>query len=363
MERRVVVVPELIVIRALACMAVVLMHSIYMVVLGQSEVGTGLNITRLLLLFSTPTFAFMSAFLIGFSKRKRTYAETLWLRVKYLLLPYLCFAVFYAAWQAYNWGMPFAQRAWYNIRGGYHGYFVLVVMQFYLIHPLMKPLMDRFSPKVMIPAAGIVNLLYLAALNLGWVRLPYLGFNWYHLLPAWVFYYVLGYYSGRDLKRFQAVLRRYWPAAVALMVAAAALVIGLTLSGFMPDVTSQRFDVLLYAAGVILVAFLVTGRMRRVPALLNYVNRASYGIYLLHWFFLELFLRLARPFFYLPREVVILGLWVAATLASTLVTYGLNQFRWGPFVVGKLGVDGRAARPAAPVAEEPPMPTVAEAGR
>jgi len=60
---------------------------------------------------------------------------------------------------------------------------------------------------------------------------------------------------------------------------------------------------------------------------------------------------------------VILGLWVAATLASTLVTYGLNQFRWGPFVVGKLGVDGRAARPAAPVAEEPPMPTVAEAGR
>jgi Acyltransferase family. len=337
------IVPELIIVRAIACLTVVLMHSITLT-LGGAEAGPGLTAVRTLVLFSTPVFAFMSAFLIGYSKRKRTYGETIWLRVKYLLTPYLVFAAFYAAWQAYNWHVPFLPRLSYNIRGGYHGYFVLVVMQFYLVHPLMKPLMDRFGPKVMLTAAGVVNFLYLAALNLGWVSLPYLGFNWYHLLPAWVFYYVLGYYSGRDRDAFQAWLGRYWPGAVLLLLASAATAVYFTETGFLP-LTSQRFDIFVYAVAVILVGFWITGRFQRVPALLNHVNRASYGIYLLHWFFLELFLRVARPFFSLPREVIILALWMAAALAAGLVTYALNRFRWGAFVVGRLGVDGRA-RPA-----------------
>ena len=109
-----VIVPELIIIRAVSCLAVVLMHSITMLI-GDPEVNRGLNTARLLLLFATPTFAYMSAFLIGYSKSQRPYFETLWLRVKYLILPYLIFAVGYACWQHYQWGAPLVDRIRYNI--------------------------------------------------------------------------------------------------------------------------------------------------------------------------------------------------------------------------------------------------------
>lgn len=353
MERK-VIVPELIVIRALACLAVVLMHSITLMI-GDPEVDRHLNIARLLLLFATPTFAYMSAFLIGFSKTKRSYGQTILRRVQYLILPYLAFAVFYAAWQSYQWGIPFLDRVWYNARGGYHGYFVLVVMQFYLFHPLFKGLMDRLPAWVVLPIAALVNAGYLAALNLTLVTLPDWGFNWYHFFPAWVFYYVLGYYSGRDRDQFQIVLRRFWPLTVALLVGAGALVLKITLSGFMPDVTSQRFDVLFYAAGVILVVFPLAGQIRRIPAVLNHINRASFGIYLLHWFFIEVFKRFVLRIPSLPRVGAILILFVSATVASTVVTYGANRWKWGAFVVGRLGVDGRKGELAPP----PAVPAVA----
>lgn len=342
MERK-TIVPELIVIRAVACLTVVLLHAIGMVI-ADPEASRGLNTTRLLLLFATPTFAYMSAFLIGFSKTKRTFWQTIWQRVKFLLLPYLCFAVFYAAWQNYQWGAPLGARIWYNVRGGYHGYFVLVVMQFYLFHPLFKGLLDRFSPWVTLPIAGMANIVYLAALNFNLISLPDWGFNWYHFFPAWAFYYVLGYYSGRDRDRFQLLLRRYWPFAAALMAGGAALVLKVTYSGLLPDVTSQRFDVLIYAAGVIMVAFLLAGRMQRIPAVLNQINRASFGIYLLHWFFLELFRRVLFQNTSMPAIAAILVLFVTATVASTLVIFGLNHWKIGTFVVGRLGVDARTGQ-------------------
>lgn len=350
-----VIVPELIIIRALSCLAVVMMHSITMLI-GDPEVNRGLNTARLLLLFATPTFAYMSAFLIGYSKSGRSYGETIWLRVKYLLLPYLFFAVGYAAWQHYQWGAPLLDRIRYNVLGGYHGYFVLVVFQFYLFHPLFRPILERVPAWAGVTAAGLVNIAYLAALNLGWFSIPYLGFNAYRLLPAWFFYYVLGYYSGRDRNQFQVALRRYWPLSAALLAGGGALLLRNALGGFMPDVTSQRFDVVPYAAGIILLAFPLAGRVRRIPALLNHVNRASFGIYLLHWFFLELFRRWVVRIPGLPKVAGILLLFLMAATASTLVTFALNRWKWGAFVVGRLGVDGRKGEIA-----PPPAPAAAPA--
>ncbi|MFO7273865.1 MAG: acyltransferase family protein [Bacillota bacterium] len=342
-----VIVPELILIRALSCLAVVMMHSITMLI-GDPDVNRGLNVARLLLLFATPTFAYMSAFLIGYSKSGRSYAQTILLRVKYLLLPYLFFAAGYAAWQHYQWGVPLVDRIWYNVAGGYHGYFVLVVFQFYLFHPLFRPILERVPAWVGVPAAGLVNIAYLAALNLGLVSIPHLGFHAYRLLPAWFFYYVLGYYSGRDRDQFQLGLRRLWPLSAAMLAGGAGLLLRNALTGFLPDATSQRFEVVLYAAGVILIAFPLAGRVRRIPALLNQVNRASFGIYLLHWFFLELFRRYVVRIPGLPRVAGILLLFLMAATASALVTFALNRWKWGAYVVGRLGVDGRQGQLAPP---------------
>lgn len=339
------IVPEVIVMRALASLAVVLMHAIGMVVQYDSILLPGerqaLDSARILLLFSTPTFAFMSAFLIGFSKRKQSFGQVLSKRIQYLLLPFLVFAVVYAAWGSYNWQFPFAARLLQNLRGGYHGYFVLVVMQFYLVHALIGRLLGRLPPLVGVVAAGLLNTGYLMALNLGWVKLPSYGFNWYHLFPAWAFYYVLGFYAGRNRAAFQAALRKRWVWGVGLLAGSAGLLLHLTRSGILPDLTSQRFDLLPYVLGVVWVFFPLFGLIRRVPPLLNIVSRTSFGIYLLHWLFLELFWRVARNYLDQPKLIPILALFGASVICSIAVTLILNRWRWGAHLVGKLGANGR----------------------
>lgn len=336
-----VIVPELVLMRSVACLAVVLMHAIGIELqfnASLSAEATGwLTVVDTLLLFSTPAFAFMSAFLLGFSKREYRLGPVLWTRVKYLLAPFLFFALFYAAWGSYNWHVSFPERFVYNLRGGYHGYFVLIVMQFYVAHAVMERFLVRIRPSHAIVGTFAVNFFYLVGLNLKGASLPSIGFHWYHLFPAWLLYYVLGFYAGRHRETFQAVVRRRLAWVIALLVGSALVLLYLVLTGTMPDLSSQRFDVLPYATGVICIFFLLAGKIRRAPAVLNTISRFSFGIYLLHWFFIELCWRVASRFVEMPFASI-LGLWVASTAGSIAVTYVLSSLKVGPYLVGKLGV-------------------------
>lgn len=342
MQRR-PIVKELLLIRAIACLSVVLMHSIGMVVRYNSTLPAAavawLQSIMALLLFSTPSFAFMSAFLLGYAKRPESELQTLWKRVKYLLFPFLFGAFFYALWQKYMWGLPARARLVYNLYGGYHGYFVLIVLQFYLLNGLFGPFFRRLSPIVVLPIAWVINFTYLLALNLRLVTLPDLGFNWYHLFPAWLFYLALGYYLGLHRDAFLAMLKAAKSSGLVQLGAGLGLLLYLTLSQTLPDLTSQRFDVLIYATGIILLCFSWAGHIRHVPRLLVTVSRYSFGIYLLHWFFIELIWRFSWRFGQVHYLLYTLFLWVASILGSMSVTYLLNLLKIGPFLLGKLGPD------------------------
>jgi membrane-bound acyltransferase YfiQ involved in biofilm formation len=342
------IVPELLLMRSAACLAVVLLHAIGMVLQYDPNLSAGttqlLRTASTLLLASTPTFAFMSAFLIGYSKRPHRLGEVLWKRVKYLLCPFLFFGFFYALWGSYHWQFPFAERLMYNLLGGYHGYFVLIVMQFYIAHWLLEPLLVRIPPLHALAAAWAINCLYLMGLNFHWLQATSLGFNLDHLFPAWVFYYVLGFYAGRYREAFREMVRRRLAWGVTLLAVSAMGLLYLVLSGAMPDLSSQRFDVLVYATGVILVFFALAGRVQRVPALLNAINRSSFGIYMLHWFFLELFWRWTSHLLGLPSLIPILALWAASVACSMMVVFLVSSLKIGPFIVGQLGLDYRRRR-------------------
>jgi membrane-bound acyltransferase YfiQ involved in biofilm formation len=339
------IVPELFVIRAIACLCVVLLHANGMLLQYDATLTPAaakwLTTLSALLLFSTPAFAFMSAFLLGFSKRKFQLGPVLWKRVKYLLSPFVFFALVYAAWGSYNWGFPFAQRLVYNLRGGYHGYFVLIVMQFYVAHAVLEPILARVKPKYALATAGVVNLLYLMALEQGWFTPPDIGFNWSHLFPAWLFYYVLGFYAGRYREAFQAFMQTRLTWAAGLAGGAGLVLLYRVLSGAMPDLSSQRFDVLIYATGVICVLFGLAGKLRRVPGIFNVISRYSFGVYLLHWFLIELLWRLAGERIASAGLPGLLGLWAASVACSMALTAIIGALKIGPFLVGKLGISAR----------------------
>ena len=336
--------------RAMACLCVVLMHANGMVLQYDPALTPAAakwhTILSSLLLFSTPTFAFMSAFLLGFSKRPFRLVSVLWTRVKYLLSPFVFFALVYAVWGSYNWGFPFTQRLVHNLRGGYHGYFILIVMQFYIAHAALAWILGKVPPRYGLALAGAINFFYLTALNLHWFVFPDIGFSWYHLFPAWAFYYVLGFYAGRRRDSFQAFVQARLTQAVGLSLAAGAVLLCLVLSGAMPDLSSQRPDVLVYAAGVICVLFGLSGKLRRVPGIVNTISRFSFGIYLLHWLFIELGWRLASERIISAGFPGILCLWAGSVACSMAMTALLGTVKVGPFLVGKLGLSARQASPS-----------------
>lgn len=352
-------VPEIFVMRAVACLSVVLMHANGMVLQYDPTLSQGstkwLTTLSTLLLFSTPAFAFMSAFLLGFSRRPFQLGAVLWKRVKYLLSPYIFFAFVYAAWGSYNWGFPFLQRLAYNLRGGYHGYFILIVLQFYVAHAMLQWVFSRVPPRYALTTAGVVNFCYLLALNLKWFPPAEIGISWYHLFPAWAFYYVLGFYAGRYREAFHAFLQTRFRWVAGLSLVAALALLSLVLSGVMPDLSSQRFDVLVYSAGLICLLFGLAGKVRRVPGIVNMISRFSFGIYLLHWFFVELGWRLAGGRIASAGLMGILALWAWSVVGAVALTALLGALPIGPFLVGKLGVSARRhAPPAHPGSTEVP---------
>jgi phosphoglycerol transferase MdoB-like AlkP superfamily enzyme/membrane-bound acyltransferase YfiQ involved in biofilm formation len=348
------ILPELIWMRSIACLAVVLLHAVGEYLdygqPGSAWLWTGLSA---LLLFATPTFAFMSAFLIGFSKRKQHLGQVLWTRVKYLLLPFVGFAFIYAAWGAYNWHLPFLERLSYNLRGGYHGYFILIVMQFYLAHAVLEPLLIKLRPRYALAAAATINLLYLLTLDFGLVPVPNPGFNLYLLFPAWALYYVMGFYMGRNRDEARAVLRRHIGWVGAFTALAAGNLLYAVLSGARPALSSQRFEVLLFSAGAICLFCFFSGKSVRVPATLSIVNKYSFGIYLWHWLLIELVWRLAHPCLVLIPTLGIATLWLVSLSGSIALTYLVGSLKAGQFLVGKPGLDYRSQVPAATDAASP----------
>ena len=86
-------IDEIFLMRSIACLSIVFLHGIARSFLEENGIVGSIS---LLLTFGTPTFVFISEFILA-----RSYPEQLptnfWgKRVKYVLFPYLLFGTFYA---------------------------------------------------------------------------------------------------------------------------------------------------------------------------------------------------------------------------------------------------------------------------
>src|SRR5690606_21810644 len=91
--------------------------------------------------------------------------------------------------------------------GDFHGYFIIIIFQFYILHIIFTKYLSHFSPKLMLIITFTINFSYLAFFNFVepfnipfaeniWTQkssLPFLG---------WVFYFALAFYGGRNAKEF-----------------------------------------------------------------------------------------------------------------------------------------------------------------
>lgn len=343
-------IEELFVLRAIACLSILMHHAMNRAFINPPAY---IELIELFLAFGTPAYIFISEMILANAYPERIPSGFWSKRLRFIFIPYLSFGALYAVLKSIEewfsagsvqWSVLFGYLGRHLFLGDYHGYFILIIFQFYFLHHVFKSINRRYSAKLLLTGAFVIQMAYLAFFNLVPAPAGTSGaYIWSYLfwLPfvGWLFYFVVAYYCGSNYERFRYLLEKYgrWTWAAAFLTMACTVL--LYASGILTIASSKRFDMILVTISLsFLICYLVL-KTQIVPKPLVTISRYSFGIYLLHPLFLAL---LAVPFSMfgqsIPSWLKLIIYFVVSLAASMAVANVLGRTRWGVYFVGKLGV-------------------------
>lgn len=338
--------------RAVACLSVVLLHSIEVTQFNVSAINEDVNIIitiiRILLTFGTPTFIFISILLISYSYPSGLPSDFLRRRFKLIMLPYLSMAVFYAAFTSVIGSLSIKDtivEVVFHILGNYHGYFVLIIFQFYLLSYFFHNYLSRKNPFFIIILSLIINLLYLAIFNFSKppVDSELINYIWLkgHWIPfvGWLFYFTLAYYIGRNYALFLALLDKYKKLILSATIFFAIITAILSYLELIP-VSSKSYIMVFFTTSMIGTLYNILTKIESIPYLIMQISRYSFPIYLLHIFFLLIINKVLGLIGIEWTFFKIIFLFVGSIVASISATYLLNKLKVGKYLVGGINNAG-----------------------
>lgn len=361
---------EIFFIRAVACISVVLIHGFGLTMVDFNVVDNpdmhlqhvGLAIAQILLMFGTPVFIFISEFIIAHKYKNKTPDGFLSKRVKFILLPYLAMGVLYTLVRASGDQLSNIEdlvilAVKVIIFGEFHGYFILVIFQFYLLHNVfVSRIVERFSAKQIIITSFFINVLYLGFFNFIEPASIFGGTNetlefiWdrFSVLPfvAWVFYFVVAFYCGRNVNSFRKSLQKHKIIVLAATIVTAVIVLSFCYTGILTTITSKRFDILLYTVSITFFLFYIASKIKKTPKFLMIISQYSFGIYLLHPFFHTMVAqKLSLHEFSISNLAFNIILYLVIGVMLPIVsTFLLNKTVFGPYIIGKVGTHNKGVR-------------------
>ena len=154
--------------------------------------------------FAVPLFLLLSGLVLHLPQAQRLSAAIFYRRrFGKILFPYLLWSVFYVLFTAFTNRLPIA---WSSLpsaliygTGYYHLYFVIILLQLYLLYPLLSKWLAR-TPLLCLSLSFTLTfaseiILYLAMFSK--ILLPHASSPIYLVaFPSWLFFFVLGMYLG-----------------------------------------------------------------------------------------------------------------------------------------------------------------------
>ena len=250
-----------------------------------------------------PGFFFLSGLKFTLpSPRQRTLGQYYLSRFRRLIPPYLLAAALSYFPFVLTGSYPFSLKnfALLTIRGSLSAqfYYVVVLLQFILLAPLFRTLVQRYSPAVLLPIALLITRLsteFSGAAGLpapDWLAALYSG----HQFTDALFYYLAGCFAGARYEAFLALLEKHrsliFPLfALSAPAAIAASVVNSSGRGSPPYLESLNILFYIsYTLALYSLAVRLAPRMNGPAArLLGALDRASYLIYLYHCLAITLF--------------------------------------------------------------------------
>jgi len=299
---------ELDYIRAVAMFAVIVIHVTSTYIFANSGFSFhGVNLAYFMnqaARFAVPVFILVSGASLSLSNKKESYPRFLRRRFLKIAVPYIIWcAVYLFSKYNYDWRLMFSESAGtlasrYGLglltgNLGSNLYFVVIILQLYIIFPALKKIKARFPKGTL--AVSLVVTLYFQTANyvndLGYIHMPLLtrGYDW-ELFPTWLFLFVVGMYLNRQtLDRLFAFCKKY--AALIFLCFVAAAVLVTAEARFMRTPTSSIKPQLIIYAGVALFAIIslaeCLSRFKIVNKIVAVLSEISFTVYFVHLPLLE----------------------------------------------------------------------------
>ncbi|MBQ6613999.1 MAG: acyltransferase [Clostridia bacterium] len=244
--------------------------------------------------FVVQGFLFLSGVKLFASKKPFSYPTFIKGRILKVYLPYLLWiGIYYAYFIGIGWyKFSFKSLAEYIALGTLcsHFYYVVIAMQFYLLIPLFKWLLERVNGFVLC----ILSVAITACVK-AFVHFKYDD----RVFFAYLCYFVIGALVGKNYEKFCAALKKY-----AAFVLGTAAVLGVfdgyfSYRIFVKGAYYKYFEVLhlFYCIAAISALFLIGHFLfekRELPAILSLADRSTLYIYLSH----ILFIYIANDYLY-----------------------------------------------------------------
>lgn len=334
-------VEEIFWLRAYGCIAVFLFHLMDRVNNYVDNLAT--DFMRIPLVLGTPIFLFISVFVFALRYDKAVPEGFIRQRFNYIMLPYLVYGLIYstAEWvKAWAEGDPvnfWANAVHYFVYAGWHGYFLIIAMQFYVGYWLFtRWRLWRVNPVPWFWLSCLISMGYWGTAY--WYGVDPPGYLLWVAPLGWLYLFFLAlvlvrYYplAPNGIK----AERRRWMKYLAHPASLGLFVVGLCMAtlAHLPEFTSKEVWVIPF---FVLFTLCTTRRLKGYPApnWVRQINVYSFGIYLAH------------PMFFIATDWVIaplsLPIWLYALILAVVSMVGcillsnlVNQSKAGSMMFGK----------------------------
>lgn len=331
-------------VRAISCLLVVLLHSIHYKTGNDFQVAEGLDKFLIamsgLMAIGTTAFIFISEMLLSKAYPKKLPNGFYLKRLKFIFLPFMSMSIFYAVVQNTESINIIPSAVIFNIFGYTH-WFILVILQFYLLHHFYIKYLKNIPAKYVLLFSLAINLTYLCIFNFYspqtsselinyiwkqgyWV--PFLG---------WIFYFSVAYYCGLNYEIFIYKIKQYrnW---IFCLLPISIFIVLLVNNIDTIEFGSKRIDMIPFTIMMIFTLFIIANKMKNTPSLFLLISKYSFGIYLLHSFYLRLIYKITNSLgLDLGYSSIVLH-FVFSVCCSILTIYILNQIPFGKYIVGNV---------------------------
>lgn len=334
-------------LKGLAILAVLLVHTSWNFIKADelNEVVISNAFINTFARFAVPLFIFVSGLVLSHKyfhslDRNSFYSK----RIKSILPPYVLFSLFYMLCKtAYLSRFPDAREVIINwITGGY-GYlwFLVLIMQLYIIFPLLINIYKKFSLKsgYVLAAAFLIELTWAIA---------DLGIPKEFLFPSGIFYFALGIYAYDHAISFNLKSKISYAMIPSIILIALSIsyrqILGIIYYGGFENIpikhptSSIISSVVLYALIIILLysmAANINDNKSLITTIICSIGIYSFGIFLVHFFYQQLItLLLIKIGVTFNDGLFYIILFTAMLVLSYATCYIIGRSPFGKYVIG-----------------------------